>query len=70
MNNLKNIQIAGDGKFIINDSIIVYDIELTDTGIAYSIDYDDKLYTKDYANAISEEFIQATIKGILANLEE
>lgn len=68
--NLDNVQIAGNGRFIINDNIVVYDIEMNDTGMTYSVDWDDKKCTEADAMALAEAFLHKTIAGILNNQGE
>jgi hypothetical protein len=68
--NLDNVQIAGNGRFIINDNIVVYDIEMQETGMVYSVDWDDKQCTEEEAMALAEAFLHRTIAGILNNQGE
>jgi hypothetical protein len=68
--NLDNVQVAGNGRFIINDNIVVYDIETIETGIVYSVDWDDKRCNEEEAMHLAEAFIQKTIAGIMNNQGE
>ena len=68
--NLDNVQIAGNGRFIINDNIVVYDIEMQETGMVYSVDWDDKKCTEEDAMKLAEAFLHQTIAGILNNQGE
>jgi hypothetical protein len=68
--SLDNVQIAGNGRFIVNDNIVVYDIEMTETGIVYSVDWDDKKCTEEEAMKIAESFLYKTIEGIMRSYDE
>lgn len=64
---LHNVQIAGNGRFIINDNIVVYDIDMGPDGMYYSVDWDDNKCTEDDAMKLAESFMHKTIAGVLNN---
>jgi hypothetical protein len=68
--NLDNVQVAGNGRFIINDNIVVYDIEMAESGIVYSVDWDDKKCNEEEAMKLAEAFLYKTIAGIMNNQGE
>lgn len=68
--NLDNVQIAGNGRFVINDNIVVYDIEMNETGMTYSVDWDDEKCTEEEAMKLAETFLHQSIAGILNNQGE
>jgi hypothetical protein len=67
---LHNVQIAGNGRFIINDNIVVYDIDMGEEGMYYSVDWDDKKCNEAEAMALAESFLHKTIAGVLNNKDE
>ncbi len=67
---LDNVQIAGNGRFIINDNIVVYDIDMGPEGMYYSVDWDDKKCTEEEAMALAESFLHKTVAGVLNNQDD
>lgn len=65
MLGLKSVQRMPNNKILLNENILVYDIDIEDDGIVYSVDYDDKLQTIEDVTTIVEKFFNVTIKGIL-----
>ena len=61
---IKSVQVAGKGRFIINDNIIVYDIDTGPEGMYYSVDWDETSYTEEEAMQLAEMFIHKTVNGI------
>lgn len=62
---ITNVLNAGNGRYIINNSIVIYDLNALDEGIEYSIEYNEKEITLETASEIADEFIKETIYGIL-----
>ena len=62
---IKSVQVAGKGRFIINDNIIVYDIDTDPEGMYYSVDWDETRYTEEEAMELAEMFIHKTVNGIM-----
>lgn len=62
---IKSVQVAGKGRFIINDNIIVYDIDTGPEGMYYSVDWDETRYTEEEAMELAEMFIHKTVNGIM-----
>lgn len=61
-----NVQVAGKGRFIVNDNIVVYDIEAKEDGFHYSVDWDETQCSDEDAMRLAAEFMQKTIDGITA----
>lgn len=59
-----------EGEFLINESVKVYELDIIDTGIEYSFDYDEKVLTEQEAQELSEEFINAAIQTAVAKRED
>lgn len=70
MLKMKDVKNGGEGKFVVNGNITVFDIEPTDTGLVYSVDWDDETSNENDAIAIAEDFIRKTLAGILNNKDE
>lgn len=68
--NLDNVQMAGNGRFVINGNIVVYDIEMGETGMYYSVDWDDKKCSEEEAMQLAEMFLHRTVAGIVNNHED
>lgn len=51
----------GDNKYIINDSVIIYDITMEEDIIEYEISYDS--ISEEEAIAIAEEFISDVLRS-------
>jgi hypothetical protein len=67
MNNLK---IEGDGRFIVNDDIVVFDVNPGKNGIEFSVDWNDENVTEEEAMSAAEDFIKKTLAGVLNNKDE
>lgn len=58
----------GKGRFVVNEHIIIYDINMKSNGIEYSFDWDHNNITEKDAIIIVEEFMQDTVDGIKKNI--
>jgi hypothetical protein len=65
MKQLKNVNLAGEGKFIVNQHVIVYDIDMNSDGVVYSFDWDQKYINEKEASEIAARFIKDSIVGII-----
>lgn len=64
-NKFNTVHLAGNGRFVINDSIVVYDLETTDEGVSYICDYDETNLTEEEVTEIVSDFLEKTITGIV-----
>jgi hypothetical protein len=62
---LKSVQVAGKGRFIVNDNIVVYDIDAGEEGLSYSVDWDETSCTEAEAMQLAEAFLHKTVNGIM-----
>ncbi len=60
-----NVHVAGQGRFIVNDSIVVYDIDAGEEGMNYSVYWDEEKCTETEAMEIAEAFMKKTLIGIM-----
>lgn len=63
---IKSVKIA-QGRFIINDSLIVYDLDADEDGIKYKINYDETAITGGEADEIAAEFIETALNHYIKN---
>lgn len=61
---INDVRKLADGKYIINDSVVVRDITAEEDGFHYSLDYDDKLVTSDEANELGQEFFKEAFQNV------
>lgn len=58
INSVKKIK---DGKYLINEAVIISGISFEDNHIVYDIDYDKELITHQLAEQIGDEFIMKAL---------
>jgi len=61
---IDSVQITGNGGFIINDAIFIYNLDYSENGIQYSLKYDENI-TPEQAKQISDAFIEVSLQNIL-----
>lgn len=57
----------GEGKFKLNDAVVIHNLDFDDEGVTFTIDYDENLLTESEAMEIAEEFINEAINSAIAN---
>lgn len=50
-------------RFLINDSIVLYDLDFDDEGVVFKIDYDEKMISEAEATEISQKFVQDALEN-------
>jgi len=55
-----------EGKYKINDAIILSNLDFCEDGVSFKIDYDENMLTEEEANSISDEFINLALKAAQA----
>ncbi len=62
---IESVKITGDGGFIINDAVFIYNLDYGKNGIQYSIKCDASVITPEKAKQISDSFIEESLQNIL-----
>jgi len=60
---IRTVQKLAEGRYILNDGVVVSNFEFTDKGVAYKIDYDENVVTRDEATDLADEFIERAIRN-------
>ena len=61
---IESVKITGNGGFIINDAVFIYNLDYGENGIQYSIKYDESI-SQEQAQQISDNFIEMSLQNIL-----
>jgi len=61
---IEKVEIEPGKKFIVNESVIIYNLDVGDDGITYSINWDEDLIDEKQAFKLADQFMQDTINGI------
>lgn len=62
---IKEVVKLEEGKYKINDAVIVSNLDYEDDGVTYTIDYDENMIEEDEAGKLVDEFINLAIKRFI-----
>lgn len=66
---IETVKLAGEGTYVINDTVKLYNITVEDEEIYYDVDFDEAVLDDKAAVALCEEFFQKAISKFLADNE-
>jgi len=55
---IKYVRKVSEGRYIVNDAILIFDIKAEEDGFHYSLNYDEKVITENDAQLIGQEFFK------------
>ena len=61
INGVKIVKTDKGTKFIINDSLVVFDLDVDEKGIKYKVNYDENVITEGEANEIAVDFVEQAL---------
>lgn len=62
MNKIKEVVKVSQGKYKLNDSVVIYNMDFTDLGITFSLDWDENMISEKEATDLCEAFIHEAIE--------
>ena len=54
---IHSVKKVAEGRYVLNDSLILHDIDYGDEGLTYNFSYDEKVITEKESQLIIEEFL-------------
>jgi len=65
---IHDVQKLNEGRFLINNSVVISEFEYEDEGVSYKLDYDENITNESDAIKLCEEFINQSIENFLKKL--
>jgi hypothetical protein len=62
MSLITEVKKVSQGRYMINDAVVIYNLDFTDLGVTYSIDWDEDMLSEDEAGALADAFINEAIE--------
>ena len=66
---IESVKLAGEGVYVINDAVKLYNITVEENGVFYDVDFNEKTMDEPAAVALCEEFMEKAISKYMADHE-
>ena len=58
-----------NGVYTLNKNLSLTNLDITESGFEYSVDFNDSVYSEEDAHTIACDFLKETVMGIIGNVK-